>query len=171
MNASQGSKTTPSANLSTSSSGPTGGKLHELTTTKRAAVNGPPGVLIKATSDPAVISSSHAVPTLSSTASLVSRPHVQNSTGRNQDYYRHLQPRVAVVKLPPSTSGSGVGARSGSTVSPQLGFPQAVVDNNNNTNSSNPRKPAAELAFGQARLRDLIKKYQAPSPADGGQKT
>jgi hypothetical protein len=45
-----------------------------------------------------------------------------------------------------------------------------VVDNN--TDSTNPRKPAAELAFGQARLRDLIKKYQASPPrADGGQKT
>ena len=165
MNVLQGGKTTPSANLSTSSSGPPGGKLHELTTTKRAAVSGPPGVMIKATSDPAVISSSHAVPTLSSTASLV-RTHDQNSTGRKQDYYRHLQPRVAVVKLPSTTPGSGVGARSGSTVS-QLESPQAVVDSNTN---SNPRKPA-ELAFGQARLRDLIKKYQGSSPAEGGQKT
>lgn len=170
MNVLQGGKTTPSgANLSTSSSGPPGGKLHELTPTKRASVNGPPGVMIKATSDPAVISSSHAVPTLSSTASLV-RPHDQNSTGRKQDYYRHLQPRVAVVKLPSTTpgSGSGVGARSGSTVSPQHGSPQ-VAGVNNSTNS-NPRKPA-ELAFGQARLRDLIKKYQGSSPAVGGQKT
>ena len=153
-----GNKTTPSANLSTSSSGPPGGKLHELTTTKRAVVNGPPGVMIKATSDPAVISSSHAVPTLSSTASLV-RPHDRNSTGGKQDYYRHLQPRVAVVKLPSTTPGSG--SISGSTVSPQLGSPQvAMVDNDTN---SNPRKPA-ELAFGQARLRDLIKKYQGSSP-------
>ena len=169
MNVLQGGKPTPSANLSTSSSGPPGGKLHELTTTKRAAVNGPPGVMIKATSDPAVISSSHAVPTLSSTASLV-RPHGQNSTGQKQDYYRHLQPRVAVVKLPSTTPSSGVGARSSSTVSPQLGSPQvAVVDNNTN---NDPKKPA-ELAFGQARLRDLIKKYQGSSPAaaDGGQKT
>ena len=176
----QGGKSTPSANLSTSSSG----KLHELTTTKRsAAVNGPPGVTIKATSDPAVISSSHAVPTLSSTASLV-RP--QNSTDRKQDYYRHhIQPnRVAVVKLPPSTrpgtggvGSGGVGAaaaRSGPTVSSQQQLPSGsqpqlqttVVENN----SSNPRKPAGELAFGQASLRDLIKKYQTPSPADGGQK-
>ena len=153
-----GNKTTPSANLSTSSSGPPGGKLHELTTTKRAAVNGPPGVMIKATSDPAVISSSHAVPTLSSTASLV-RPHDRNSTGGKQDYYRHLQPRVAVVKLPSTTPGSG--SISGSTVSPRLGSPQvAMVDDDTN---SNPRKPA-ELAFGQARLRDLIKKYQGSSP-------
>jgi len=77
------------------------------------------------------------------------------------------------VKLPStSTHSSGVGAaRSGSTVSPQLGSSQmAVIDNTNNTNS-NSRKPAAELAFGQARLRDLIKKYKASSPADGGQKT
>ena len=192
MNVLQGGKSTPSANLSTSSSGPPpggGGKLHELTTTKRATVNGPPpGVLIKATSDPAVISSSHAVPTLSSSASLV-RPHhhhhhQNNSTtpGRKQDsYYRHhLQPRVAVVKLPSTkkTPGSGVGVgstRSGSStaVSPQLGSPQNSSNANSNSNSNsnhNPRKPA-ELAFGQARLRDLIKKYQAPSPADGGQKT
>ena len=160
-------RTTPSASLSTSSSGPPGGRLHELTTTKRgAAANGPPGVMNKATYDPAVISSSHAVPTLLSTASLVRPPH-----------RHHLQPtRVAVVKLPPSTTtppgSSGVGGaiRSGSNT-PQLGSsPQmmaaAVVNNTNN----DPRKPA-ELAFGQARLRDLIKKYQTPSPGDGGQKT
>ena len=175
MNVLQGGKSTPSANLSTSSTGP-----HELRTTKRAAVNGPPDVLIKATSDPAVVSSSHAVPTLSTSASLVRPQH--NSTGRKQDYYyRHSQPRVAVVKLPPSTrpgsgsgGGGGLGAatRSGSnTVSTpsqqqqqQLGSAppsqMAVVND-----SSNPRKPA-ELAFGQARLRDLIKKYQTPSPAD-----
>ena len=169
MNVLQGGKTTPSANLSTSSSGPPGGgKLHELTTTKRASVNGPPGVIIKATSDPAVISSSHAVPTLLSTASLI-RPH--DSTGRKQDYHR--QSRVAVVKLPSTTLGSGVGSRPGSsTVSPQHGSPHVGMVDNNNTNNTNtnPRKPV-ESAFGHARLRDFIKKYQAPSHADGGQKT
>ena len=161
MNVFQGGKITPTANLSTSSSGPPAGKLHELAATKRdgntkatgkAAINGPPGVMIKATSDPAVISSSHAIPTLSSTASLV-MPHDRSSTGQKQ---RHqLQPRVAVVKLPPSTT-PGSGSRP---VSPRSGSPKplpAVVDN---INSSNQRKPA-ELAFGQARLRDLIKKYQ-----------
>ncbi|KAF8800493.1 hypothetical protein BYT27DRAFT_7227437 [Phlegmacium glaucopus] len=178
----QGGKTTPTANLSTpsSSSGPPAGRLHDLPTTKRgvggtkgigkAAVTGPPGVLIKATSDPAVISSSLAVPTLSSTASLV-RPHHQNS---KQDNHRHHpQPRVAVVKLPTTFAsttpgsglgGSGSGSRSGSSVSPRPGSPQVAVANNN-TDS----KPT-ELAFGQARLRDLIKKYQGSSPASVGQK-
>ena len=197
----QGGKTTPTA-LSTpsSSTGPPLAKLHELTTAKRgigggtkgmgkpAVVNGPPGVMNKASSDPAVISSSHAIPTLSSTASLVI-PHDQNSTG--QRHHRHpLPPRVAVVKkLPISTiagaggvgSSGGSGSRSGSSVSPRPGSPpQAAVveneDNNNNNNNDNtnsnhqqPSKPA-ELAFGQARLRDLIKKYQGSSPAGVGQK-
>ena len=167
-----GGKTTPNANLSTSSSGLPAGKLHELTTTKRgiggAKATGKPAVMIKTTSDPAVISSSHAVPTLSSSASLVI-PHEQNSTGQKQRH--HLQHRAAAVKLPAlTTPGSGVGGSgSGSRpVFPRPGSPKApaVVDDDVNNNPSKP----AELVFGQARLRDLIKKYQGSSPASGGQK-
>lgn len=168
----QGGKTTPTPNLSTSSSGPPAGKFHELTTPKRgiggtkgtgsSAVNGPPGVIIKAASDPAVISSSHAVPTLSSTASLII-PHDQNSTGQLKQ-----RPKIAIVKLPTSpTPRSGVGGSGSGSIpgSPRPRSPKApaVVDNNTN---GNPSK-SAELAFGQARLRALIKKYQGSSPVEG----
>lgn len=196
MNFFQGGKITPTANLSTpsSSTGPPTGKLHDSTTTttkrgipgtkgigKPVVVTGPPGVMIKATSDPAVISSSLAVPTLSSTASLV-RPHDQNPTGQYRDYHRHrLQPRVAVVKLPTTLSSTapgsgdgsgGSGSRSGSSVSPRPGSPpQVVVVANNNNNTTTDSKPTTELAFGQARLRDLIKKYQGSSPATVGHKS
>ena len=164
----RGGKTTPSANLSTSSSGPPAGKLHELTPkrgiggtkgTGNPAVNGPPGVIIKATSDPAVVSSSHAVPTLSSTASLII-PYDQNLTGQKQ------RPKVAIVKLPTlPTPGSGVRGSRSRPVSPRPRSPKAPAEDDNNTNS-NPSK-SAELAFGQARLRDLMKKYQGSSPVEG----
>ncbi|KDR78551.1 hypothetical protein GALMADRAFT_117961 [Galerina marginata CBS 339.88] len=92
--------------------------------------------VIKGTSDPAVVSSSHAVPTLSSTASLA-RP--QSSAAQ-----KHPRP----VKLPTVLT---------TTVSASLPpEPPRPVS---------PSKPA-DLAFGQARLRDLIKKYQGQ-----GQKT
>ena len=180
MNLIPGGKTTPTANLPTPSSsyGPPTGKLHELTKrgaggtkgTGKPSINGPPGVIIKATSDPAVISSSHAVPTLSTTASLVI-PHDQNSTSQKQDHPRHhLQPRGVVVKPSKSTT-PGSGSRS---VSPRPGSPApppevGVVDNNSHSHSHAGNKPT-ELAFGQARLRHLIKKYQGSSPAGVGQK-
>ncbi|KAH9481910.1 hypothetical protein JR316_0006440 [Psilocybe cubensis] len=95
----------------------------------------------KATSDPAVVISSHAVPTLSSTASLA-RPH---SSAAQNDSSRP-------VKVPP------VLATSVPTLSSDLpsGAPRPV----------SPSKPV-DLAFGQARIRDLIKKYQGGQ----GQKT
>ncbi|KAF8885880.1 hypothetical protein CPB84DRAFT_1788037 [Gymnopilus junonius] len=97
--------------------------------------------VIKGASNPvaAVVSSSHAVPTLSTTASLA-RPAGQASAAQ-----RNARP----VKLPTALSAPTVS--SGSSPEP----PRPV----------SPSKPP-DLAFGQARLRDLIKKYQGQ-----GQKT
>ena len=105
--------------------------------------------VIKATSDPAVVSSSHAVPHLSSTASLA-RPHpvsarkaTSNSPPSSNSSSR------PIVKLPTNPAGPSLA----STLPAESGRP------------ASPSKPV-DLAFGQARLRDLIKKYQGQ-----GQKT
>lgn len=84
--------------------------------------------VVKGASDPAVVSSSHAVPTLSTTASLA----------RPQRPVAHKLGDVA----PFSASGLVTAA------SPADG--------------ARPASPSkrVDLAFGQARLRDLIKKYQ-----------
>ncbi|KAI5119446.1 hypothetical protein M0805_008385 [Coniferiporia weirii] len=84
----------------------------------------------KASSIPAVLSSSHAIPVLSSTASLA-RP-IQAS------HPKYLHPRAsantASMELPPSNA------------------PRVV--------SHAPKSPPRDPAFGQAKLKDLIKKYQ-----------
>ncbi|KAF9231131.1 hypothetical protein BU15DRAFT_82801 [Melanogaster broomeanus] len=84
----------------------------------------------KATTVPAVISSSHAVPMLSSTASLARAPAANKS-------------RSANLALPPMVS-------------------ETVSDARNLARSPGPKpgRQLGDLAFGQARLRDLIKKYQ-----------
>ncbi|KAG9316882.1 hypothetical protein JVU11DRAFT_2958 [Chiua virens] len=87
----------------------------------------------KATTVPAVLSSSHAVPMLTSTASLA-RVKVH---GAAQGQGRSLPPMISetisdLKSVSKTSAGAGGGGRGG------LG----------------------ELAFGQARLRDLIKKYQ-----------
>ena len=93
-----------------------------------------PQTLIKSSSVPAVISPSHATPMLSSTASLA-RPRAGGGGGGG-------------LKVGPTNKAPIIG----------LGPPSSIP--------SQPRgisaKPAApgDLAFGQARLRDLIKKYQ-----------
>ncbi|KAJ2918480.1 hypothetical protein MD484_g1976, partial [Candolleomyces efflorescens] len=152
-------KTTPTTNLSTPSSdsmanprvnGGTGG----------LPTNTKPG-LIKSTSVPAVISSSHAIPVLSSTASLA-RP-----AGRTSQ----PAPRfTAGVKLGISTTSSSdkvkVDQRAlGSSVPSKLVVGDALHANSGPSSASlaspPPKSPPPELAFGQARLRDLIKKYQA----------
>ncbi|KAG5643087.1 hypothetical protein DXG03_001583 [Asterophora parasitica] len=93
-----------------------------------------PRPIIKSSSVPAVISSSHATPMLSSTASLA-RPSPNKS-------------RAAPAKVPP-TIGE---ARTDST---------GHFKSGTSAKAGSSAKPAGgELAFGQARLRDLIKKYQ-----------
>ncbi|KIJ14386.1 hypothetical protein PAXINDRAFT_116058 [Paxillus involutus ATCC 200175] len=84
----------------------------------------------KATTVPAMISSSHAVPMLSSTASLSRTPASNKS-------------RPANLALPPMIS---------ETVSDVRNLPKSP--------GPKPGRQLGDLAFGQARLRDLIKKYQ-----------
>ncbi|KZT27204.1 hypothetical protein NEOLEDRAFT_162928 [Neolentinus lepideus HHB14362 ss-1] len=81
--------------------------------------------MVKSTSVPAILSSSLAQPTLSSTASLV-KPALE-------------KPRLHMKSLPTVTE---------SVTPPE---PKSVT-----------KSPPGDLAFGQARLRDLIKKYQGP---------
>jgi hypothetical protein len=88
---------------------------------------------IKSTSVPAIISSSHATPMLSSTASLA---RVTN----------HNKIKLTAVKssLPPTVSETP----------PEMGGAQ--IGGKDVGSKSSPH----DLVFGQARLRDLIKKYQ-----------
>ncbi|KAF8149049.1 hypothetical protein B0H34DRAFT_734649 [Crassisporium funariophilum] len=124
-------KLTPTSHSTPNSSDP---RLHEF------AAKGVKPAIVKGNHDPAVVSSSHATPTLSSTASLA-RPHTHITEAR-----KHVPSRP--IKLPTASAPTS-----------SSGAPSAVL--------VSPSKPA-ELAFGQARLRDLIKKYQGPG---SGQKT
>ncbi|KAJ3740972.1 hypothetical protein DFH05DRAFT_1580164, partial [Lentinula detonsa] len=123
------------------------------------------GVGVKVTSAPipAVMSSSHAKPTLSTTASLA-RPTTAALS------------KVSPINVPPTisefTSEIHVGSKSSASVSnakvgkPGLGLGAGKAANNlravtNSGLKNTPGLTAGEhLAFGQARLRDLIKKYQ-----------
>ncbi|KAJ7600305.1 hypothetical protein C8J56DRAFT_813096 [Mycena floridula] len=87
--------------------------------------------LVKSSSVPAIVSSSHAIPTLSSTASLA-RPVVALSFTRPPAKPTPAK-KPAVLSAVPEVSASDSAA-------------------------SSAKKP--EMAFGQAKLRDLIKKYQ-----------
>ena len=85
--------------------------------------------LIKSRSVPAAISSSHATPMLSSTASLARPTPLPDR-------------RKTPVKFPPTISES----------QPEISQPGSRV--------TTVPQSTGDLAFGQARLRDLIKKYQ-----------
>ena len=102
--------------------------------------------VIKGTSDPAVVSSSHATPTLSSTASLA-RP-------TSEDGLKHQRPPKLSTTLLSST-----------TAKPSVAMSSQLPSDLPRAGAVSPSKPV-DLAFGQARLRDLIKKYQGQ-----GQKT
>lgn len=85
--------------------------------------------IVKSSSVPAMISSSHATPTLSTTASLARpAPH-------------RVRPSIKVPSTITETHSEGVGRVQVAT-------------------SSKTPNGGGDLAFGQARLRDLIKKYQ-----------
>lgn len=108
------------------SSGPSTGepKLVELAGKRTRPV-------VKSSSVPAMISSSHATPTLSTTASLARpAPH-------------RVKPSVKVPTTITETHSEGVGRAQAAKMTPLK-----------TANSG------GDLAFGQARLRDLIKKYQ-----------
>ena len=103
--------------------------------------------LIKSSSVPAILSSSLATPILSSTASLA-RPINHHNHHNHQHDHHHQQsyPKQSYPQTPvmqPSTSSKA-----------ELSIPD--------TPRQAPVKTSAvgELAFGQARLKDLIKKYQ-----------
>ncbi|KAJ7068875.1 hypothetical protein B0H15DRAFT_871713 [Mycena belliarum] len=102
--------------------------------------------IIKSASVPAVISSSHARPTLSSTASLA-RPSPK--------------PRAPPKPAPTITeSASEVVAGLKGRVQASMSFVPAKAP----TPTPSGSKPG-DLAFGQAKLRDLIKKYQGQAAA------
>ena len=89
--------------------------------------------MIKSASVPAVISSSHATPVLSSTASLA-------------------RPLLSPTKQRTTTQlASAVG--SSSNAQPQIATTVA-------TNTTTAVSKGGQLNFGQARLKELIKKYQ-----------
>ena len=98
--------------------------------------------MIKSSSVPAVISSSTAIPMISSTASLVKPPGSSPIRERPGKISRGLSMRIPTIEEDVVSDSTSVGAgrpRGGDVV----GSPSTT-----------------ELAFGQARLRDLIKKYQ-----------
>ena len=102
--------------------------------------------MIKSSSVPAVISSSTAIPMISSTASLVRPPGSSPVRERPGKISRGLNTRISTIEEDITSDSTSVGA--GRTRGGE-GRPHVA---------GSPTK--ADLAFGQARLRDLIKKYQ-----------
>jgi hypothetical protein len=102
--------------------------------------------MIKSSSVPAVISSSTAIPMISSTASLVRPPGSSPVRERPGKISRGLATRIPTIEEDVASDSTTVGA--GRTRGGE-GKPHVV---------GSPTK--TDLAFGQARLRDLIKKYQ-----------
>lgn len=102
--------------------------------------------MIKSSSVPAVISSSTAIPMISSTASLVRPPGSSPVRERPGKISRGLSARIPTIEEDIASDSTSVGA--GYTRGEE-GKPHVV---------GSPTK--TDLAFGQARLRDLIKKYQ-----------
>jgi hypothetical protein len=109
--------------------------------------------LIKSTSVPAILSSSHATPTLSSTASLA-RPTPQLRKAPAPRTFAAIAETPAPAKSPVSPRAKATPASSATAAltrqSMDLKSPAAAAE----------AKAAPDMAFGQARLRDLIKKYQ-----------
>ena len=102
--------------------------------------------MIKSSSVPAVISSSTAIPMISSTASLVRPPGSSPVRDRPGKIGRGLSTRIPTIEEDIASDSTSVGT----------GRPKGGEGRSRATGS--PSK--TELAFGQARLRDLIRKYQ-----------
>lgn len=102
--------------------------------------------MVKSSSVPAVISSSTAIPMISSTASLIRPPGSSPVRERPGKVSRGFGTRIATIEEDLASDWTSVGA--GPTRGGE-GKPHAV---------GSPTK--TDLAFGQARLRDLIRKYQ-----------
>ncbi|KAG6372199.1 hypothetical protein JVT61DRAFT_7992 [Boletus reticuloceps] len=104
----------------------------------------------KATTVPAVLSSSHAIPMLSSTASLARVKGHGPGQGLGQGQARSLPPMISeTISDLRSVSRGGGGAKTSVTGAA-----------NGGAGGGGPGRTLGDLAFGQARLRDLIKKYQ-----------
>jgi len=102
--------------------------------------------MVKGRSVPAVISSSTAIPMISSTASLVRPPGSSPVRERPGKISRGLGTWISTIEEDVASDSTSVGAgrtREGEGKTHVMGSPTK-----------------ADLAFGQARLRDLIKKYQ-----------
>lgn len=103
--------------------------------------------MIKSSSVPAVISSSTAIPMISSTASLVRPPGSSHVHERPGKISRGLSMKIPTIEEDAVSDSTSVGAwrtrGGGEGRSHVVGSPTRT-----------------DLAFGQARLRDLIKKYQ-----------
>ena len=156
---SQGGRTTPMPMLRTSLSTPPSPdrrKPDMITTGAGGGLKPKPGMIIPPSTNPAsvVLSSSHAVPHLSSTASLA-RPHalgnvppkVITTVGpTSSSSNRATTPRMFPAMLSASKSAPSSILEGGdiAPTPPRVGSPSKLSD----------------LSFGQARLRDLIKKYQ-----------
>ncbi|KAH0833425.1 hypothetical protein J3R83DRAFT_12538 [Lanmaoa asiatica] len=98
----------------------------------------------KATTVPAVLSSSHAVPMLSSTASLARVKAHGPGQGLGQGQGRSLPPMISETMSDlRNTSKNSSGVKTGA-----------------GGGGGGQGRALGDLAFGQARLRDLIKKYQ-----------
>lgn len=102
--------------------------------------------MIKSSSVPAVISSSTAIPMISSTASLVRPAGGSPIRERAGKISRGLGTRIPTIEEDMASDSTSVGTRptrGGEGKSHAVGSPTKT-----------------DLAFGQARLRDLIRKYQ-----------
>ncbi|KAL5526614.1 hypothetical protein ACEPAF_8338 [Sanghuangporus sanghuang] len=125
-------------------------KRHEDTTgTNVADLSARRARMVKATSVPAVVSSSLATPVLSSTASLA-RPIQAAPYPTKQRTYPPVHTSLSpFAELSPQAESSPPRAHASSSSS-------------SSPLTTTPKSPAVagELAFGQARLKDLIRKYQ-----------
>ncbi|KAJ4479137.1 hypothetical protein J3R30DRAFT_2722861 [Lentinula aciculospora] len=132
----------------------------------RARPNVGVGVKVASAPVPAVISSSHAKPTLSTTASLA-RP-VTSADAASAGTRKALP-----IKVPPTISEFPSGVRLGGkssdlTSNGKVGKISSGLEagkaanavTNSRAKTTNIPTSGERLAFGQARLRDLIKKYQ-----------
>ncbi|OCH87986.1 hypothetical protein OBBRIDRAFT_836941 [Obba rivulosa] len=111
--------------------------------------------LVKAASVPAIVSSSLATPVLSSTASLarpISAPRAVSAAPAANG--RALNGALEASGRPTSARPPRIDEEPAAPGSRNLRLTAPVV-----------KAPRAELAFGQARLRELIKKYQGAADA------
>ncbi|KAF9557085.1 hypothetical protein CPC08DRAFT_67284 [Agrocybe pediades] len=153
-----GGKVAPSNSFSTPSS--CDAKQHSLAQPKGMMMMKP---VIKATFDPAVVSSSHATPTLSSTASLARPTSASSANGLRHQLKQPQRPvkiPTTLASSPSSSSAQAPNSNASAAAKPTiLSISPQLPPEPPRSGAVSPSKPV-DLAFGQARLRDLIKKYQ-----------